>query len=312
MKALVTGGAGFIGSHLSEALVRRGHQVVVLDDFSLGSRDNLAWIRSGDPVEVLEGDVGDEALVRRAVQGCDWVFHEAAMPSVPRSIAEPVSSNHTNLTAAVQLLEASRAAGVRRWVFASSSAIYGNNETPAKHEGLPPEPLSPYALQKYASETYGRMFHQFHGLPTVSLRYFNVFGPRQSYDSPYSGVIARFCTQALRGETPMIFGDGLQTRDFVHVSNVVEANIAVAEAPESAVAGRFFNIACGEGISLLRLMGSLNAITQQHIVPGHRESRVGDVRHSLADISAARDAFGYNPKVGWDEGLKDTLKWYQP
>lgn len=204
MKALVTGGAGFIGSHLSEALVRRGHQVVVLDDFSLGSRDNLAWIRSGDPVEVLEGDVGDEALVRRAVQGCDWVFHEAAMPSVPRSISEPVSSNHTNLTAAVQLLEASRAAGVRRWVFASSSAIYGNNETPAKHEGLPPEPLSPYALQKYASETYGRMFHQFHGLPTVSLRYFNVFGPRQSYDSPYSGVIARFCTQALRGETPMI------------------------------------------------------------------------------------------------------------
>ena len=177
---------------------------------------------------------------------------------------------------------------------------------------MPPEPLSPYALQKYASETYGRMFHQFHGLPTVSLRYFNVFGPRQSFNSPYSGVIARFCTQALRGETPVIFGDGLQTRDFVHVSNVVAANIAVAEAPESAVAGRFFNIACGEGISLLRLMGSLNAITGQQIVPGHRESRVGDVRHSLADISAARDAFGYNPKVGWEEGLRDTLKWYQP
>ena len=311
MRALVTGGAGFIGSHLSEALVRRGHEVVVLDDFSLGSRDNLAWIRPGDPVQVMEGDVGDEALVRRAVQGCDWVFHEAAMPSVPRSISEPVSSNHTNLTAAVHLLEASRAAGVRRCVFASSSAIYGNNETPAKHEGLPPEPLSPYALQKYAAETYGRMFHQFHGLPTVSLRYFNVFGPRQSFNSPYSGVIARFCTQALRGETPVMFGDGLQTRDFVHVSNVVAANIAVAEAPESAVAGRVFNIARGEGVSLLQLMASLNAILGQSIVAGHREARAGDVRHSLADIGAARSAFGYDPKVGWDEGLRDTLRWYQ-
>ena len=311
MKALVTGGAGFIGSHLAEALVRRGHSVVVLDDFSLGSRDNLAWVRSGDPVQVIEGDVGDELLVRRAVAGCDWVFHEAAMPSVPRSISEPVSSNHTNLTAAVQLLEASRSAGVRRWVFASSSAIYGNNDTPAKHESLPPEPLSPYALQKYAAETYGRMFHQFHGLPTVSLRYFNVFGPRQSFNSPYSGVIARFCTQALRGETPVMFGDGLQTRDFVHVSNVVAANIAVAEAPESAVAGRVFNIARGEGVSLLQLMASLNAILGQSIVPGHREPRAGDVRHSLADISAARSAFGFDPKVGWDEGLRDTLAWYQ-
>jgi UDP-glucose 4-epimerase len=233
------------------------------------------------------------------------------MPSVPRSISEPVSSNHTNLTAAVQLLEASRAAGVRRWVFASSSAIYGNNETPAKHEELPPEPLSPYALQKYAAETYGRMFHQFHGLPTVSLRYFNVFGPRQSFNSPYSGVIARFCTQALRGETPVMFGDGLQTRDFVHVSNVVAANIAVAEAPESAVAGRVFNIARGEGVSLLQLMASLNAILGQSIVAGHREARAGDVRHSLADIGAARSAFGYDPKVGWDEGLRDTLRWYQ-
>ncbi|MBM3849386.1 MAG: NAD-dependent epimerase/dehydratase family protein [Verrucomicrobia bacterium] len=311
MKALVTGGAGFIGSHVSEALVRRGHSVVVLDDFSLGSRDNLAWIRPGDPVQVIPGDVGDQALVRRAVEGCDWVFHEAAMPSVPRSISEPVSSNHTNLTAAVQLLEAARAAGVRRWVFASSSAIYGNNETPAKHEALPPEPLSPYALQKYAAETYGRMFHQFHGLPTVSLRYFNVFGPRQSFDSPYSGVIARFCTQALRGQTPVMFGDGLQTRDFVHVSNVVAANIAVAEAPESAVAGRVFNIARGEGVSLVQLMTSLNTILGQSIVPEHREPRVGDVRHSLADISAARTAFGFDPKVGWEEGLRDTLRWYQ-
>ena len=311
MKALVTGGAGFIGSHVSEALVRRGHSVVVLDDFSLGSRDNLAWIRPGDPVQVIPGDVGDQALVRRAVEGCDWVFHEAAMPSVPRSISEPVSSNHTNLTAAVQLLEAARAAGVRRWVFASSSAIYGNNETPAKHEALPPEPLSPYALQKYAAETYGRMFHQFHGLPTVSLRYFNVFGPRQSFDSPYSGVIARFCTQALRGQTPVMFGDGLQTRDFVHVSNVVAANIAVAEASESAVAGRVFNIARGEGVSLVQLMTSLNTILGQSIVPEHREPRVGDVRHSLADISAARTAFGFDPKVGWEEGLRDTLRWYQ-
>jgi nucleoside-diphosphate-sugar epimerase len=311
MKALVTGGAGFIGSHITEALVRGGHSVTVLDNFSLGSPDNLAWVRPGDAVEVITGDAGDSALLNRLVPGCDLVFHEAALPSVPRSVAEPVASHDHNLTATLRLLEVSRAAGVKRFVFASSSSIYGDNDAPVKHEALPPEPLSPYALQKYASETYARMFHRFHGLPTVSLRYFNVFGPRQSFDSPYSGVIARFCTLFLRGETPVIFGDGLQSRDFTFVANVVAANLAVAFAPESDVAGRVFNIACGESITLLNLAADLNALTGRNLTPRHEPARAGDIRHSKADISAARKAFGFAPTVSWKDGLRQTLDWYR-
>ena len=311
MKALVTGGAGFIGSHIAEALVRAGHAVVVLDNFSLGSRDNLAWVRPGDRLEVIEGDAGDAALLARILPGTDWVYHEAALPSVPRSVAEPVASHDHNLTATIRLLEASRQARVRRFVFASSSSIYGNNEAPAKHEELPPNPLSPYALQKYASETYARMFHRFHAVPTVSLRYFNVFGPRQAFHSPYSGVIARFCTLFLRGETPVIFGDGRQSRDFTYVENVVAANLAVATAPEAAVAGNVFNVACGESIDLLRLTEDLNALTDQQLVPRHEPDRPGDVRHSRADITAARNAFGFAPSVDWVEGLRRTLEWYR-
>jgi nucleoside-diphosphate-sugar epimerase len=311
MKALVTGGAGFIGSHIAEALVRDGHAVTVLDNFSLGSKTNLEWARPGDRLEVVDGDAGDDALLRRVVPGCDWIFHEAAMPSVPRSVAEPVASNEHNLTATLRLLEAARAAQVKRFVFASSSSIYGDNDAPAKHESLPPDPLSPYALQKYAAETYCRMFHRFHGLPTVSLRYFNVFGPRQSFNSPYSGVIARFCTLFLKGETPVIFGDGLQSRDFTYIANVVAANLAVAAAPESAVAGRVFNIACGESITLLRLVADLNALTGINLVPRMEADRVGDVRHSKADISAARSAFGFSPSVSWEDGLRRTLDWYR-
>lgn len=311
MKALVTGGAGFIGSHIAEALVRGGHSVTVLDNFSLGSKGNLAWARPGDPLEIVDGDAGNETMLRRVVPGCDWVFHEAAMPSVPRSVAEPVASNDHNLTATLRLLEAARMAQVKRFVFASSSSIYGNNDAPAKIETLPPEPLSPYALQKYASETYCRMFHRFHGLPTVSLRYFNVFGPRQSFNSPYSGVIARFCTLFLRGETPVIYGDGLQSRDFTYIANVVAANLAVATAPEADVAGRVFNIACGESITLLRLVADLNRLTGNNLIPRLEAERAGDVKHSKADISAARAAFGFAPAVSWEDGLVRTLDWYK-
>ncbi|MCX6904496.1 MAG: NAD-dependent epimerase/dehydratase family protein, partial [Verrucomicrobia bacterium] len=215
MKALVTGGAGFIGSHLSEALCHRGAQVIVLDNLSSGSVDNLAWKHPGDVLEFVQGEVGNEALLGKLVPGCDWVFHEAAMPSVPQSVAEPVISNEQNLQASLKLLVAAREAGVKRFLFASSSAIYGDAEVSPKHEELPPNPLSPYGLQKYAAETYGRLFFQLYGLETVGLRYFNVFGPRQSFNSSYSGVIARFCTAMLQGRNPTIYGDGLQSRDFV-------------------------------------------------------------------------------------------------
>ncbi len=311
MKALVTGGAGFIGSHIAEALVRAGHSVTVLDNFSLGSRDNLAWARPGDALEVVEGDAGDPALLSRLVPSTDWVFHEAALPSVPRSVAEPLASNAHNLTATLNLLEAAKAARVKRFLFASSSSVYGDNDAPSKHEGLPPNPLSPYALQKYAAETYARMFHRFYGLPTVSLRYFNVFGPRQAFNSPYSGVIAKFCTQFLKGETPVIFGDGQQSRDFTYVANVVDANLGAAAAPEEQVAGRFFNVACGERITLLRLVDDLNALTGLRLRASHEPDRVGDVRHSLADVSALRAATGWEPKVTWKEGLDRTLGWYR-
>ncbi len=310
MKALVTGGAGFIGSHLAEALCRRGAGVVVLDDLSLGSERNLAWRKPGDALELVHGDAGDATLLTKLLPGCDWVFHLAAMPSVPRSVAEPVLSNRHNLDAALSLLVAARDARVKRFLFASSSAIYGDAAVDAKVETLPPAPLSPYALQKYAAEKYGQLFHQLYGLPVVSFRYFNVFGPRQSFDSPYSGVIARFCTAALQGTRPTIFGDGTQSRDFTYVENVVAANLLAAEAEEGKVAGRVFNCATGGSVSLLDLVSELNHLTGQSLAPVFEPARAGDILHSRADIRAAGDTLGYRPLVGWKEGLKRTLEFY--
>lgn len=311
MKALVTGGAGFIGSHLAEALCRRGAKVVALDDLSLGSLDNLAWRRSGDELEFVQGDAGDAALLRKLVPGCDRVFHHAAMPSVPRSVAEPVESNRQNLDAALLLLVAARDAGVKRFVFASSSAIYGDAPVERKVETLPPAPLSPYALQKYAAEKYGQLFHQLYGLPVVSFRYFNVFGPRQSFDSPYSGVIARFCTAMLKGESPTIFGDGRQSRDFTYVDNVIAANLLAAEAPAEKVAGKVFNCATGGSVSLLDLVAQLNQLTGQSLAPRFEPPRAGDIRHSRADISAICRELDYAVSVGWQEGLRRTLDAYR-
>ena len=311
MKALVTGGAGFIGSHLAEALCRRGARVVALDDLSLGNKANLDWKRKADSLKFVEGDVADEKLVRRLISGCDWIFHEAAMPSVPRSVAEPVRSNTQNLDATLQLLVLARDAGVKRFMFASSSAIYGDTDAPAKHEALPPDPLSPYALQKYAAEKYGQLFHQLYGLPAVGLRYFNVFGPRQAFDSPYSGVIAKFCAGMLAGEAPVIFGDGLQSRDFTFIENVVTANLLVAKAPATKVAGRVFNVAGGQSISLLQLVAELNRLTGQSLKPRFEPARAGDVRSSRADMSAARRALGFRCHVPWQEGLERTLGFYR-
>lgn len=311
MKALVTGGAGFIGSHLAEALCRRGAKVVVLDDLSEGSLANLAWRKNSDQLEFVQGSVLDTQVVRRLLPGCDWVFHEAALVSVPRSVAEPLASNSLNLEASLQLLVACRDLGVKRFLFASSSAIYGESEISPKREDLPPMPLSPYALQKYAAEKYAQLFHQLYGLTTTAFRYFNVFGPRQAFNSPYSGVIARFCTVMLQKQAPTIFGDGQQTRDFTYVENVVEANLLAAEAPQSAVAGRVFNVAGGQSISLLDLVNELGRLTGQALAPRFEPVRPGDVRHSAADIVAIEKALGFEVKVSWQEGLSRTLEFYK-
>jgi UDP-glucose 4-epimerase len=311
MKALVTGGAGFIGSHLAEALCRWGARVIVLDNLSLGKTANLEWKRDSDELEFVRGDAADEKLVRQLIAGVDWVFHEAAMPSVPRSVAQPVESNTQNLDATLRLLVAARDAGVKRFLFASSSAIYGDADAPAKHEGLPPAPLSPYALQKYAAEKYGQLFHELYGLPTVSLRYFNVFGPRQAFDSPYSGVIAKFCTGMLKGEQPLIYGDGLQSRDFTYVENVIRANLLAADAPPERVSGKVLNIAGGQSISLLDLVEELNHLTGRALKPRFEAARAGDVRSSRADITAAQDVLGYQCLTPWREGLQKTLDFYR-
>ncbi len=311
MKALVTGGAGFIGSHITQELCRRGASVLVLDNLSLGNVKNLGWKQPGDQVEFVEGDIRDNALLAKLMPGVDWVFHQGALPSVPRSVSEPQETNAHNLEGTLNVLVAARDAGVKRLIFASSSSIYGNADARLKHEGLPPQPLSPYALQKYGGERYAQLFHQLYGFETVSLRYFNVFGPRQAFDSPYSGVIAKFCTAMLAGQSPVIFGDGSQARDFTFVDNAVAANLRAGEAPAEKAAGKFFNVACGESIDLLKLVKDINHLTGQQLRPKFEPRRAGDILHSLADISAARECLGYDPKVSWEEGLRRTLEFYR-
>jgi UDP-glucose 4-epimerase len=311
MKVLVTGGAGFIGSHLAQALCRRGAKVVVWDNLSLGSLANLAWKQSGDDLDFVQGDVADVELGRQLVPGCDWVFHQAALPSVPLSVAQPWETNRENLDAALQLLILARDAGIKRFLFASSSAVYGDSDVSPKAEDHPPDPLSPYALQKFAAERYAQFFSRYYRLPTVSLRYFNVFGPRQSFDSPYSGVIARFCTNVLQGQAPRIFGDGLQSRDFVYVTDVVEANLRAAEAPAERVAGGVYNVGCGRSLNLRQLAETLNELTGQNLTPVFEPARAGDVRASQAEISAAREFLGYEPRVSWRAGLEATLGFYR-
>jgi UDP-glucose 4-epimerase len=311
MKALVTGGAGFIGSHISEALCRRGAEVVVLDNLSLGNPANLDWKKPGDKLDLVEGDICDQALLAKLMHGVDWVFHQGAMPSVPRSVAEPLESNAQNLDGTLYVLVAARDAGVKRLMFASSSSIYGNADVPEKREDLPVQPLSPYALQKYGGERYCQLFHQLYGFEAIAMRYFNIFGPRQAFDSPYSGVIAKFCTFMLEGTQPVIFGDGSQARDFTYVENAVAANLLAAEAPAEKAAGKVFNVAAGHAIDLIRLVKDINLLTGQQLQPRFEPARVGDVLHSLADISAARASLNYEVKVDWEEGLRRTLEFYR-
>jgi nucleoside-diphosphate-sugar epimerase len=304
---LVTGGAGFIGSHMVEALRRRGDRVRVADSLVTGNRDNLAHI---DEVEFLEGDLADERFARRAVEGgVEYVLHQAAIPSVPRSVEDPITSNRANVDATLNVLVAARDAGVRRVVYAGSSSAYGNSATLPKREDMPTAPLSPYALQKLVGEQYMQMFTELYGLSTVTIRYFNVFGPRQDPSSAYSGVISLFIRYLVEGRAPIIHGDGGQTRDFTYVANVVDGVLrAAAAGPEAS--GQVFNVATATRISLNDLFKTLRDITGTDVQPVYGESRAGDVRDSLADISRARDVLGYAPTVGLDEGLRHTVAWY--
>ncbi|HEY7195356.1 MAG TPA: SDR family oxidoreductase [Gemmatimonadales bacterium] len=303
---LVTGGAGFIGSHLSEELVRRGHRVRVADNFSSGKRANLAHV-SG--VEIVEGDIADPAFAKRAVEGCEFVLHQAAIPSVPRSVKDPVSSNRANIDGTLNVLIAARDAGVRRLVFAGSSSAYGDTPTLPKHEDMPTRPLSPYALQKVVGEEYLKMFTQLYGLETVTIRYFNVFGPRQDPSSPYSGVISVFATALLQNRSPKIFGDGGQTRDFTYVANVVDGVLRAAETP--GVSGEIINVATGGRVSLKQLFRAMRDLIGGSVEPTFAEARAGDVRDSQADISKARRLLGYEPTVEFEEGLRRTVEWYR-
>lgn len=304
---LVTGGAGFIGSNITRALLDAGDTVRVLDNFATGRRDNLSGIE--ESVALFEEDIRDLEAIRPAFEGADYVLHQAALPSVPRSVKDPVSTTEANVNGTLNVLIAARDAGVKRVVMASSSSVYGSNPELPKHEGMRPLPISPYAASKLADEAYAASFTHVYGLETVCLRYFNVFGPRQDPTSQYAAVIPLFVTLLLRGERPTIFGDGEQSRDFTYVANVIQANIRAATSPGGS--GQAFNIACGSRISLNELLAHLNDIIGTNIEPIYTEARAGDVKHSLADISAAREAFGYDPQVSTREGLEHVVEWYR-
>jgi nucleoside-diphosphate-sugar epimerase len=303
---LVTGGAGFIGSHLAEELVGRGHRVRVADSLITGKRSNLDHVQG---VEFLEGDLADVAFARQAVAGVEFVLHQAALPSVPRSVADPLASHRANVEATVNLLVAARDAHVRRIVFAGSSSAYGNALTLPKHEGMPNDPLSPYALQKVVGELYLRMFTQLYGLETVSIRYFNVFGPRQDPSSAYSGVISLFATALLDGRAPTIYGDGEQTRDFTYVADVVDGVLRASEAPGAS--GEVINVAAGGRISLNLLFETLRRLIGADVTPLYTAVRAGDVRDSQADITKARRLLAFEPRVSLEEGLRRTVDWYR-
>jgi nucleoside-diphosphate-sugar epimerase len=301
---LVTGGAGFIGSHLTEELVRRGHKVRVADNLSTGNRRNLAHIAG---VEFVEGDLSDMAVATRAAEGVDYVLHQAAIPSVPRSVKDPIASNRANIDATLNVLVAARDAGVKRLVFAGSSSEYGDTPTLPKREDMPSSPLSPYALQKVMGTEYCRMFTRLYGFETVVIRYFNVFGPRQDPGSPYSGVISLFATALIEGRQPTIFGDGEQTRDFTYVANVVDGVLRACEAPNAA--GEAINVACGTRISLNELLRVMNTVVGTDLRAIYKETRAGDVKDSQADITKAKTLLGYTPLVGLEDGLRHTLEW---
>lgn len=304
---LVTGGAGFIGSHMVDALVRAGHTVRVVDNFSTGYRENLAHV--ADKIDLREISITDRDALADAMQGVDYVFHIAALPSVPRSVADPIGCNDNNVNGTLNVLVTARDAGVKRVVYSGSSSAYGNVDSEYKTEDMAPRPLSPYAVAKLAGEQYCRAFTNVYGLETVTVRYFNVFGPRQDPNSAYAAVIPKFITAMLDDAPPTVEGDGLQTRDFTYIDNVVHGNLLACHT--EGVAGEVFNIACGGQINLLDMIAILNQILGKNIQPIFTDPRPGDVRHSRASIDKARRMLGYEPIVSFEEGLARTLAWYE-
>jgi nucleoside-diphosphate-sugar epimerase len=306
MKYIITGGAGFIGSSLAEAL-SQGHEVTILDNLSTGRMENIQRLVERGDVAFVKGDINDTALLQDLFQGADGIFHQAALPSVQRSVKNPMATHEANVTGTLNVLLAARDAGVRKVVMASSSSVYGNTPTLPKHEGMIPRPLSPYAVSKIADEYYASVFSDLFGLQTVCLRYFNVFGPRQDPNSQYAAVIPNFVKRILNGQPPVIYGDGKQTRDFTYIKNVVQANIRAMESDAQGA----FNIACGERIDLLELASTIMEIVGKDIELIHEAPRPGDVRDSLADISRAQAAFGYAPQYDLKSGLMETITWFR-
>lgn len=306
---LITGVSGFIGSSLARALLTRGEQVRGVDNFATGKKENLSEI--AQQIDFREGDIGDPDTMHAACAGVDFVLHQAAIPSVPKSVLDPLASNRANVDGTVNVLVAARDAKVKRVVYAASSSAYGDTPTLPKHEAMSPDPISPYAVAKLASEHYMISFYRCYGLETVSLRYFNVFGPRQDPSSPYSGVLAKFIPSMLRGEQPTIFGDGEQSRDFTYIDNVVDANLLACRAPAIQAAGQVFNVATGRRITLNDTFRALQPLTGYSGEPMYAASRGGDIKHSLADISRAKAALNYSPRVDFEEGLRRTVEWYR-
>jgi len=307
MRYLVTGGAGFIGSNTVDELVRRGHGVVVLDDLSAGKEENLTEVRS--KITFVKGSITDVETVQKAMHQAEYVIHLAARTSVPRSVKDPLETNRVNIEGTLNVLVAARDNKVKRLVFAASSSAYGETPTLPKTEGMEPKPISPYGVSKYVGELYASVFGRCYGLEAVCLRYFNIFGPRQDPDSPYSGVLSRFATAFLTGDRPLVYGDGEQTRDFTFVENAVQANLLACEAP--AAAGQVFNVGTGSRVSLNQTLELLRGISGKKLQAQFDAPRDGDIRDSQADIAKAREMLGYEPTVGFEEGLERTYAWYQ-
>jgi UDP-glucose 4-epimerase len=304
---LVSGGAGFIGSNIVEELVQQGAQVRLIDNFATGKPDNLKLFK--DRIDFREVDICDLKALQEAVRGADYVLHQAAIPSVPKSVIDPIASHNADVTGTLHVLWAAKEAGVKRLVYAASSSAYGDNPELPKREEMPSRAISPYGLMKFVGEEYCRLFTQLYGLETVSLRYFNVFGPRQDPSSQYSGVLSRFITAMLTGKRPVIFGDGEQSRDFTFVANVVQGNLLACHA--SGVAGKMYNLACGQRVNLNQVVAQLNSILGTTLEPIYEANRVGDIKHSLADISRAKAELKYTPSVQFEDGLRITVEWYR-
>ncbi len=307
MRYLVTGGAGFIGSNTVDELVRRGHSVVVLDDLSSGREDNLAEIRN--KITFIKGSITDIEVVRKVMHEAEYVLHLGARTSVPRSVKDPLETNKINIEGTLNVLVAAKELKVKRVVFAASSSAYGETPTLPKTEAMQPQPISPYGVTKYVGELYCQTFGRCYGLENVALRYFNIFGPRQDPSSPYSGVLAKFCTAFLEDVQPLVFGDGEQTRDFTYVDNAVQANLAACEAPNAS--GKVFNVGVGGRVSLNEVLRELAKITGKTLAAKYEPPRDGDIRDSQADISEARETLGYHPQVSFEQGLARTFEWYR-